>query len=53
MHLRPGGGQRLGGGARASQPEDLVTRADQLANDRRADPAGRSGDEYTYGKTSK
>jgi len=39
-HLRPGGGQSGGRGIRASQPDDLMTPADELGHDSGADPAG-------------
>ena len=53
MHLRPGGGEGSGRGIRASQPDDLMARADELGNDGGADPAGRAGDENTHEKTSR
>jgi len=46
------GGEGIGRGIRASEPDDLMARAEELGNDGGADPAGRSGDEYTHEKTS-
>ena len=52
QHLGPegghGGGRRVGPG----QPQDLVTRADELGDDGRSDPAGRAGDEYAHEQLS-
>jgi hypothetical protein len=48
LHLCPGGNEGGGGGLRASQPHDLVPRADELRDDGGADPAGRPGDENTH-----
>src|ERR1700716_1361386 len=50
MHLRPGGGQGIGRGIRASQPEDRMARPDELGNDGGADGARRTGDENAHEK---
>src|ERR1700682_1231343 len=52
MHLYPSGGERSGRGIRASHPDNLMARADELGNDGRSDPAGRAGDEYAHEMTS-
>src|SRR5262249_13203899 len=46
----PGARGRYGGGRgiRPGEPEDMVTRAGELGDDGRADPAGRAGDEYPH-----
>ena len=38
----------IGGGIRASEPDDLVVGAEELGNHRRADPARRTGNEYAH-----
>ncbi len=48
MHLRPGRGKGSGRNIRASEPGDLMARADELGNDGGADPAGRAGDENMH-----
>ena len=50
VRLRPGGGERIGRGIRASEPEDLMTRAKELGDDGGTNPSGRAGDEYTHDK---
>ena len=52
VHLCSGRGEGGGRGIRASEPDDLMARADELGNDGRADPARRAGDEYAHEKTS-
>jgi hypothetical protein len=52
LHLCAGGGEGGGGGVGASEPDDLMARADELGNDGGADPAGRAGHENTHEKTS-
>jgi hypothetical protein len=51
-HLGPqsadGGGRGVGPG----EPQDPVTRADELGDDGRSDPAGRAGDEYAHEQLS-
>ena len=42
-------GELEGGGVRAGEAGDLVAGAEQLVDDGRADPAGRSGDEHVHG----
>jgi hypothetical protein len=51
QHLGAQVGDRLGGGVRAGQPEDLVACADELGDDGRADPAGSAGDEDAHGRS--
>ncbi len=48
VHLRPRGDERGRRGIRTSQPDHLVTCADELGNNGRTDPAGRAGDEDTH-----
>ena len=52
MHLGPEGGDGGGRGVGPGQPQDLVTRADELGDDGRSDPAGRAGDEYPHEQLS-
>ena len=53
VHLCSGGGEGSGRGIRASEPDDLMARAEELGDDGGADPAGRAGDEYAHEKTSR
>jgi hypothetical protein len=44
LDLSSDGGERSGRSIRASQPEDLMARTNELDNGRGADPAGRTSD---------
>jgi hypothetical protein len=44
LDLSAGGGKRRGRSVRASQPEDLMARTDEVDNGGGADPAGRTSD---------
>ena len=48
LHLRTGSGDLLGGRLRTCQADDLMTCGDEFGRDRRADPAGCTGDENTH-----
>jgi AcrR family transcriptional regulator len=50
MHLCAGGREGSGRGIGASEPDDLMARADELWKDGGADPAGRTRDENTHEK---
>jgi hypothetical protein len=50
-HLRPNGGQGLGRGLRAGQPQNPVAGGDELGHDGRADETRRASDEYTHENT--
>jgi hypothetical protein len=52
VHLGAGGLYGHGALIRAGKAEHLVPRIQQLANDGRTDPSGRTGNEYAHSQSS-
>ena len=48
LHLGAGGGERLGARVRAGEADHLMSRTDQVLDDRRAYPSGRPSDEHSH-----